>query len=165
MSMFREELVRVIRLNKEQWNPTSLVLQRLDEKFGDSIPHLAVCSRDGHPEIRNLAVQLLTVARPRSDAVVPALIERMSDEDWLVVTTTMLNLGDFGSLAKAAIPQIEGWLESPNEYLRVMASITILKIDPSRKEFLPSIREAMNSDHPVAADIAKEFIEGRANWP
>lgn len=154
----RDELVRVIRLNRERWTPTSEVLEQLDEKFGDSIPHLAVCLRDGHPEIRNLAVQLLTVARPRSNAVVPALIERMSDEDWLVVTTTMLNLGDFGSLAKAAIPQIEEWLASPNEYLRVMAAITILRIDPSRKEFLPSIRRAMKSDHPVAAEIARDFF-------
>ena len=83
----------------------------------------------------------------------------MGDEDWLVVTTTIHVLGDFGKLAAKAIPQIEGWLESPNEFLRTLAMITIVKIDLLRTEFLADIREAMNSDHPVAADIAREFFE------
>lgn len=43
----------------------------------------------------------------------------------------------------------------------MLAAITILKIDPSRIEFLPDIREAMTSDHPVAADIAREFFDGK----
>ncbi len=76
------------------------------------------------------------------------------------MTTTIHVLGDFGQLAAAAVPQIEGWLQSPNEYLRVLAAITIVKIDPLRTEFLQNIRVAMSSDHPVAADIAREFFDG-----
>ena len=159
MTNIREELVRVIWLNKERWTPTSDVLDQLNLQFGDSVPQLIECLTDGHPEIRHLTVQLLAVARPLSDAAVPALIERMADEDWLVVTTSIHVLGEFGFLAAKAIPQIEGWLESPNEYLRTLAAITILKIDPLRTEFLADIREAMNSDHPVAADIAREFFD------
>ena len=163
-SDIREELVRFIRLNKDRWTPTSIVLERLDERFGDDvIPGLIQCLSDGHPEIRQLTVQLLDVARPRSDVAVAALVERMGDEDWLVVTTTIHVLGNFGPLAAAAIPMIEGWLESPNEYLRVLAAITILKIDPLRTEFLADIREAINSDHPVAADIAREFFDCHEN--
>jgi hypothetical protein len=41
-----------------------------------------------------------------------------------------------------------------------MAAITIVRIDPSRTEFLTNVRDAMNSDHPVAADIARNFIDG-----
>jgi hypothetical protein len=62
-------------------------------------------------------------------------------------------------MAAAAIPQIEGWLESPNEYLRLLAATTILKLDPSRTEFLPMIRQATNSDHPVVQSFAKEFFD------
>jgi HEAT repeat protein len=160
MTEIRNELIRYIRLNEEQWIPTSKVLEQLDERFDDLIPHLIESLTDGHPEIRHLAVQLLAAARPRSDVAVSALIERMTDEDWLVVTATMHVLGDFEQLAVAAVPQIEEWLESPNEYLRVLAAITVLKIDPSRIEFLPDIREAMNSDHPVASDIARDFFDG-----
>ena len=102
--------------------------------------------------MRHQAVRLLAAARPRSNSAVPALIERLADEDWLIVTSTMLYLGDFGPLAAAAIPEVTKWLESPNEYLRVLAVTTIVKLDPNRTEFLPSIRAAMNSDDPVARD-------------
>ena len=120
MSSVRDELVRFARLNPtEQRVDSYSVLEQLDQRFGDSIPGLFECLRDGHPEIRHLAVQLLSIARPRSDVAVPAMIERLSDEDWLVVTTTILSLGGFGSLAVSAVPMIEEWLQSPNEFLRV----------------------------------------------
>lgn len=160
MTSIREELCRFIRLNEQdQWVPSGDALDEL-ERFGDDlIPGLIECLEDGHPDVRHLTVKLLGAARPRSDVAVPNLIERMADEDWLVVTSTMLYLGDFGPLAAVAIPQIEPWLESPNEYLRVLAATTILKLDPNRTEYLTSIRAAMNSDHPVAKDKAREFFD------
>ena len=154
-----EELCRFIRLNEqEQWLPSGDALKQL-ERFGeDLIPCLIECLADGHPDVRHLAVQLLGAARPRSDVAVPNLIERLADEDWLIVTSTILHLGDFGPLAAAGIPQIEPWLESPNEYIRLLAATTILKLDPSRTEFLPMIRQATNSDHPVVRSSALEFF-------
>jgi len=71
---------------------------------------------------------LLRAVRPRSDAAVPALIERLDDEDWLIVTSGILALGGFGKLAAAAIPQIEPWLENPNEYLRVAATFLVIVV-------------------------------------
>ena len=61
-------------------------------------------------------------------------------------------------MAAAGIPQIEGWLESPNEYLRLLTATTIIKLDPSRAEFLPMIRDATWSDHPVVRASALEFF-------
>ena len=83
----------------------------------------------------------------------------MADEDWLIVTSVILALGDFGPLAAAGIPQVELWLQSPNEYIRLLAATTIVKLDPSRTEFLPSIREATMSDHPVVRSFAREFFD------
>lgn len=159
MPSIRDELCRFIRLNvQEQCVGAYEALDQL-ECFGDNlIPGLIECLEDGHPDVRHMAVKLLAAARPRSDSAVPALIQCMDDEDWLVVTSVMLYLGDFGPLAAAGIPQIEPWLESPNEYLRLLAAITILKLDPSRSEFLPMIREATNSDHPVVRSFAREFF-------
>lgn len=129
------------------------------ERFGDDlIPGLIECLADGHPSVRHLAVQLLAAARPRSDVAVPSLIERLEDEDWLIVTSTILYLGDFGLLAVKAVPQIEPWLESPNEYIRLLAATTIVKLDPNRNEFLTTIREATMSDHPVVQSLALEFF-------
>ena len=138
MSCIRDELCRLIRLNEqEQLAPHDIALEQL-ERFGDDlIPGLIECLSDGHPDVRHLAVQLLSEARPRSNSAVPALIERLSDEDWLVVTSVIFHIGDFGPMAAAAIPNVEPWLESPNEYLRILAATTIVKLDPSRTEFLP----------------------------
>lgn len=160
MPSIREELCRFIRLNEQdQWVPSGDALEQL-ERFGDDlIPGLIECLEDGHPDVRHLAVQLLAGARPQSDAAVPKLIERLTDEDWLVVTSTVLHLGDFGPLASAAIPQVEPWMESPNEYIRLLAATTIVKLDPNRTEFLQTIRAATMSDHPVVKSFAKEFFD------
>lgn len=161
MTSIREELCRFIRLNEQEKRVGACDALDELERFGDDlIPGLIECLSDGHPDVRNLAVELIAAARPRSDSAVPKLIERMADEDWLVVTSTIYALGDFGVLAAAAIPQIEPWLESPNECIRLQAAITILKLDPSRTEFLPLIRAATMSDHPVAQSFALEFFDG-----
>jgi hypothetical protein len=41
----------------------------------------------------------------------------------------------------------------------LLAATTIIKLDPSRTEFLPMIRRATNSDHPVVQSFAKEFFD------
>lgn len=158
----RDELCRLIRLNEQKQSvPAGEALEDL-ERFGEGvIPGLIECLRDGHPDVRRLAVQLLVSARPRSNSAVPALIERMADDDWLVITTAILGLGDFGPLAAGAIPQVEAWLESPNEYLRLMAATTIIKLDPSRTDFLPMILDASKSDLLVVRDFAREFFDER----
>ena len=160
MPSIREELCRFIRLNEQdQWVPSGDALEQI-ERFGDDlIPGLIECLEDGHPDVRHQAVRLLAAARPRSNSAVPALIERLADEDWLVTVAVMTNIGDFGPLAAAAIPEVEKWLESPNEYLGVLAATTIMKLDPNRTEFIPIIRAATMSDHPVARDTAREFFD------
>ncbi len=160
MSNIRDELCRFIRLNEQhQWVGAFDSLDEL-EHFGDElIPGLIECLEDGHPDVRHQAVRLLAAARPRSDFAVPDLIERLKDEDWLIVTSVILHLGDFGPLAVAALPQIEPWLKSPSEYLLLLAATTILKLDPSRTELLSVIMDATNSDHPVVQSLAREFLD------
>ena len=160
MPSIREELCRFIWLNEQdQWICSGDALEQL-ERFGeDLIPGLIRCLEDGHPDVRHQAVNMLAAARPRSDVAVPDLIERLKDEDWLIVTSTILHLGDFGPLAAAAIPQIEPWLHSANEYVRLLAATTILKLDPSRTELLSVIMDATNSDHPVVQSLAREFFD------
>lgn len=160
MTTIRDELCRFIRLNEqEQWICSGDALEQLEQFGDDLIPGLIECLADGHPDVRHQAVQLLAAARPRSDVAVPNLIERLEDEDWLIVTSTILHLGDFGQLAAEAIPQIEPWLENPNEYVRLLAATTIVKLDPDRTEFVPIIRYATMSDHPVVQSLAQEFFD------
>ena len=160
MPEIRAELCRFIRLNEqEQMVPHDIALQQLEQFGDDLIPGLIECLNDGHPDVRHLPVDLLAEARPRSNVAVPNMIERISDEDWLVATTVIFHIGDFGPLAAAAIPFIEPWLESPNEYIRILAATTIVKLDPSRTELLPNIWDATTSDHPVVRSFARDFFD------
>ena len=161
LTTIRDELCRFIWLNEqERWEETCNALEQL-EHFGDElIPGLIECLRDGNPDVRHQAVRLLGAARPRSNVAVSDLIGMLQDEDWLIVTSTMFHLGAFGPLAVAAIPQIEPWLQSPNEFISLQAAATILKLDPDRKEFLPMIWEATESDHPVVKSFARDFFGG-----
>ncbi len=159
MRTMRDELCRFISMNEqENWVGAYDALEQIEHFGDDLIPGLIECLEDGHPDVRHQAVKLLSAARPRSEVAVPALTERMADEDWLIVTSTMFHLGDFGSLAVAGIPMIEPWLESPNEYVRLLAATTIVKLDPNRTELLPRIQDATNSDHPVVRSFAREFF-------
>ena len=161
MTSIRDELCRFVRLFHERNGVMfDVALEQIDERFGDAvIPRLTECLKDDHPDVRYLAVQLLAAARPRSNVAVPVLIELMADEDWTVVTSVMFHIGSFGPMAAAAIPQVEPWLENPNEYLRLLAATTIVKLDPSRTEFLPQIWDATRSDHPVVRSSALEFFD------
>lgn len=160
MTNICDELCRFIKMNEQgQWEQSCDALELLEQFGDDLIPGLIQCLEDGHPDVRHLAVKLLAAARPRSDVAVHKLIERLGDEDWLVVTSVILALGDFGPMAAASIPQVEPWLESPNEYIRLLAATTIIKLDPTRTEFLPVIRDAKNSDHPVVRSFAREFFD------
>jgi len=164
MPNIREELCRFIRLNQQEQRVDAFdALDELEHLGANLISGLIECLSDGHPNVRQLAVQLLAAARPRSNVAVPFLIERLADEDWLIVTSTILYLGGFGPLAIEAVPQIEPWLESPNEYLRLLAATTIVKLDPSRTEFLSVIMDATKSDHPVVQSLALEFFDDPLN--
>ncbi len=157
----RDELRRLIRLNDQEGRvPAHEALVQLGHIGDDLISGLIECLGDGHPDVRRLAVELLVEARPRSNFAVPALIERLKDEDWLVQIAVMTHIGDFGPVAAEAILLIEPWLESPNEYLRLLAASAILKIDLRRAELRPIIWDATASENPVVRDVAWEFLYG-----
>src|SRR5262245_35442341 len=105
------------------------------------------------PDIRRLAVELLAESHPLSSPAVPDLIERLKDGNVLVQVAVLTHIGDFGPLAAEAAPLLEPWLESPNEYLRVLAATAILKRDPSRIELLSRIWDSAESDNPVVRDL------------
>jgi len=156
MTNMRDELCHFIRLNElEHWVPAPDALQQLEERFGNPVPGLIECLGDGHPDVRHLAVELLGETRAKS--AIPALIERLTDEDWLVQVAVIFHIRDFGPLAAEAIPYLEPWLGALHDYMRVLAATAVLALDPDRTELLPMIWDARSSDNPCVKDIAREF--------
>ena len=53
--------------------------------------------------------------------------------------------------------------QDKNEVVRLLAALTILKLDPTKHdELMPHIHAARGSENMVVSDLAEEFIA--ANW-
>jgi HEAT repeat protein len=158
MTDIRAVLCHFIRLNElEHWVPAHDALQQLQEWFPTNlIPGLIECLEDGNSDVRHLAVQLL--AEAKTEPAIPAMIERLTDEDWLVQVVVIFYIKDFGPQAAGAIPYVEPWLNSPNEYLRLLAATAIVTLDPDRTDLLPCIWDVRTSDNPGVSDVASEFF-------
>lgn len=157
----RQEILRFIDSNKDEVSmfPPEM-LEELQNRFGDrAIPGLIERLEDGHPDVRHCVVQILAFAQDNS--AIPALIKRFDDDDCGVVEVVLARIQRFGPAAAEAIPKLEPWLESPNEYLRLRAAISILAIAPNRTDLLPMIWDATTSENQTARDMAREFFRKR----
>ena len=51
--------------------------------------------------------------------------------------------------------------QDENEFVRLVAAVSILKLDPSKSvEFMPHIQAARGSENLEVSDLAEEFIAG-----
>jgi len=124
------------------------------------IPGLIELLADEDADVRELAVDLLNEIRPRPVAAVPALLARLNDPERLVQLAILNCIGDFGGAAAAAIPHLEPWLDYQDEYLRLLAMTTIMRINLARiDEFLPEVIAALSSDNPNVRHIVGEYLQ------
>lgn len=159
MTAIRDELNRLLCIHfGELWVPTETALQELEHFGDDLIPGLIECLNDADEDIRRLAVTLLGETRPRSNTAVPQLIELLNDPDLLVRVAVLTDIADFGPLAVGAILHAEQWLDSDNEYLKVLAATATVLLDPDRTELLPDIHAAMKNDDPSVRGVVREFF-------
>ncbi len=161
MSNMLNALKEIIALNdQEQFISFDVALSYLEEQFGDElIDEVTKCLTDEDSEVRKLAVELLIEARPQSLPALPDLIERLrNDDDKLVQVAVLSGIGEFGELAVLAIDGLHPWLDSEDEYLRILAATAIMDIDPYRTELLPDIRAALKGEDPMVRKIAREFF-------
>jgi HEAT repeat protein len=139
---------------------TPNALEELRHHGDRLVPGLIELLADDDADVRELAVDLLNEIRPRPHAAVPALIERLNDPERLVQLSVLNTIGDFGPAAAAAIPFLEPWLAYQDQYLRMLAMTTIMRINYARiDEFLPQVIAALSSDSPNVRHIAGEYLQ------
>ena len=165
MNKIRNELLRLVRLCEE---PNQILddiaLQQLEHYGDDLIPGLIACLTDSDSGVRCWAVNLLGEMRPRPRVALPFLIERLADEDPLVLETTIYQIMKMGPMAAAAIPYLESWLDGDDEHQRVHASIIIQSLDPNRTELVTNIGEGLTSDDFFVRCLARGYF-GRTKTP
>ncbi len=153
-------MLRLIRLNhQEQWTPADEALEQLQHFGAWLVPGLIQATDDMNPEVRLLAVTLLVESEARSDAVISAFVRRLTDADDRVRVEAAYGVGQLRPLGVAAIPILESWLSDDLEIVRVLAMTTILRLDPNRIDLLPEVYAAAESDNPIVADTAKDYLD------
>ena len=79
------------------------------------------------------AIELLRKARPEAAVVVPALIERLKDENNRVRGLAAIALGEMGPLARGAVPALRETLKDEYVNVREAAAETLKKTDPDER--------------------------------
>ncbi len=80
--------------------------------------------------VRLDAIRLAGELGEKGASLVPALIEKAKAENDLAAIFAIEVLGRIGSPAKAAIPVLKKRLSSPENFVRVLAARSLVKIDP-----------------------------------
>ncbi|MCG3179450.1 MAG: hypothetical protein BIFFINMI_01785 [Phycisphaerae bacterium] len=117
-------------------------------KRGDVTPRMqqaAMCDPDpGVCDAAGEALALMRAELPRDLGRAMAKLAVAKD-----LLTGLLDLGEFGPLAKPAIPNVLAALKDPDEWTRNAAVSCIGKMGPTARECIPQLIEAMNdrSEH------------------
>ena len=82
-----------------------------------------------------------------TEPALPAMIEALKDPHRIVRICALEPVAAFGEKAMDAVPILEKWIGSDDEFSHVTAMSHILMIDPSKAdELLPVLVESLGSD-------------------
>ena len=108
-----------------------------------------------------LVIELLDAAGSQSEPAIPMLIRKLGDANRFVRVAAAHSLGEFGPKAVSAAPHLEGWLADDHEYVRIIATTTILRVDPTRQvSLMPAVMAARRSENVMVRFEAEDFLAG-----
>jgi len=111
---------------------------------------LKQCSRDSHPIVRRVAVQLVGVSLFHRGAGI--LLEALKDEDADVRISALISLGNLGSEGSLAVQEVETLARlSPiatkhDEYIRELARYALWSISPKRARTILEWKKIVRQD-------------------
>ncbi len=109
---FRSSSDQPIRLCAEYvW--LRLLPDEREEEF--ALSPIIEASKSENASIRQQAAGIMGALAPRSQSTIPLLITMLSDNDYGVATAAASSLGEFGALAKTALPRMHELYESADE--------------------------------------------------
>lgn len=101
--------------------------------------------------------------RNKEDHSVPALAEKLKDEDPNIRYWAARSLGSFGPKAVDAVPPLIQALKDPDDNVRLGAAYALAEVGPEANEAVPTLQESLKDKHNgvrVAAVYALKRIQG-----
>jgi HEAT repeat protein len=93
-----------------------------------AIPSLIQALKGNDPAVRSAAISALGEIHSEPETIIPLLITYLDNDS--LNDEAAKALGNYGTLAKAAVPKILPMLHAPDKDARVAAAEALLKIDP-----------------------------------
>jgi HEAT repeat protein len=117
---------------------------------------LAACLKDAQAEVRSTAaLELGYNLAAEARTAVPALIERLWDDDVTVRSAAAESLGRIGPEAKAAVPALQAMLaDDQGEDLHSVAAEALSLIGPVARAAVPTLKQRLDSLDPYVRACA-----------
>ncbi|QDT91766.1 HEAT repeat domain-containing protein [Gimesia algae] len=118
------------------------------QQLGEAAIHALIESlNDSDEDLRILALQILEHIDQNTEPALPAMINALKDPDRNVRIAALTPIASFGAKAIDAVPILEKWIGSDDEFSHVSAVGHILMIDSTRsKELMPVLIKSLKSD-------------------
>lgn len=113
-----------------------VALGRIGPASKTAIPKLHELLHDPKPEVRlNTASTLNRIDLEETKVTVPIFVALLQSSDQSMIEVALRQLSDLGQLAKAAIPQVEALLDSPDASIRAVAEEALNRMDSNNRTF------------------------------
>jgi HEAT repeat protein len=113
---------------------------------------------DTENKVGGYAAHALVKVRPVQPRVVPTLIHILKKDDyWNEKQDAMKALGELGASAKAAVPELLRFLETPNGH-RLRAINTLGQIGPTASAAVPALSREAEDSSPEVREAAKAAL-------
>lgn len=138
--------------------PTGVVLLGLFFLNGCGDPDTQVIAQLQSPDvaIRREAVRLLSQKDHVEQRVIVAVTPLTTDSDAEVKNLAIHALGQFGKSAASSLPALIIALRDSDPHVRILAALTIQKIDPKNSAFVPILTTAMRWRRPSALGCRRD---------
>jgi hypothetical protein len=125
-------------------------------------PLLRLLAED--PKLPSVAAEALGSIRLNSQAVVPALIAAMEDQDAHVHTYSAEALGRFGWRAMPAVDRLLKGLSDPAQNVRFTSAVALGKIGCKRTDIRTALQQAFLHDEDEDVREAAAFAFEKLEW-
>jgi HEAT repeat protein len=139
------QLLRSFTVRHDPWRVED-ALDALTVVPDGHVTGLTQALADEDDELRLLAIGVLGWMEVEAELALPTMIETLRDPERIVRIAAVDPVSAFGYKAKAAIPILETWLHTVDEFSQVTAAAAIMTIDQSRDDVLPVLVDALGSD-------------------
>jgi hypothetical protein len=137
---------------------------RLDNALKSLAPHnesvVSAVVEALNDEVRLLAGEILRELGSKAEPALPDMIQALKDRDRIVRIASLEPVAAFGEEAKSAVPILEKWLSSVDDFSRVSAAGHIVMIDRSRTDdMMPVLLEALASKNTTIRRQAEWLLD------